>query len=201
MEKNNDKKGNVMVKVKNPNYNPSDQKTNSTKSPVQQRLIDEKGRLFGLINPIDLLVLLLIIGLGIKVLSDFRPPVLDVRTQPVTIKLLVRDVPAYVAQSIVVGQDLYQDGLNAYLGKVIQKDFQPAEVTLQKDGLLVVVKSPRNVDLRLEVLRKGGRVITGHSQSGVFLGKLAVRVGDRINCHSLYTRLRGEIEHLQVGVR
>ncbi len=201
MEKNSEKKGAVMVKVKSPNQDSSDRKSNSSKTPVKQRLVDEKGRLFGLINPIDLLVLLLIVILGIKALSDFRPPVLDVRTQPVTIKLLVRDVPVYVAQSIVVGQDLYQDGPNAYLGKVVQKDLQPAEVMLQKDGQLVLAKSPRNVDLRLEVLRPSGRVITGHSQSGVFLGKLAVRVGDRLRCHTLYTRLRGEIEHLQVGSR
>lgn len=38
-----------------------------------KRYIDEQGKLFGIINPVDLIVILAVLTLGIKVLSDYRP--------------------------------------------------------------------------------------------------------------------------------
>ncbi len=164
-------------------------------------LVDDHGKLFGLINPVDLILLLLVMALGIRLLSDYRPAPLDLKTRPVTIGLLARNLPPYIASSISVGQDLFQDGPNAYLGKVIRKTVQPAEVLLQKDGQLVLVKAPQNIDLRLELRRQSGRVVTGPARAGIYLGKLAVRVGDRLACHTLYTRFRAEIDSLRVNIQ
>ena len=164
-----------------------------------QKFLDDQGKLFGLINPVDLLVILLLLALGIKVLSDNRPAPLDLKERPVILNLLVRDIPPYVANSIIVGQDLFQDGSDAYLGKIYVKKVDPAELLLQKEGQLVLVKSPRNFDLRLELRKRAGRVITGPAHGGVYLGKLAVRVGDRLKCHTLYTRLSGEVESLRLN--
>ncbi|TCL69982.1 uncharacterized protein DUF4330 [Hydrogenispora ethanolica] len=168
---------------------------------TMSKLIDEHGKLFGLINPVDLFVLILVLALGIRLLSQYRPAPLELRKRPVAMGLLAQDLPPYVAQSIAVGQDLFQDGTNAYLGKVIRKTVQPAEILVQKDGQLLLVKAPRNVDLRLELRRQSGRVVTGPAHTGIYLGKLAVRVGNRLNCHTLYTRLRLEVESVRVNLR
>lgn len=163
--------------------------------------LDENGKLFGLINPIDLAVIILLLALGIKVVSDHRPVPLDLKTRPVTVGLLVRDIPPFVADSVTVGQDLFLDGRNYYLGKIQRKTVEPAELILESGGKLLLTRSPRNVDLRLELQKRGGRVIVGPTRSGVYLGKLAVRVGERLRCHTLYTSLSGEVYYLRARAR
>lgn len=160
--------------------------------------LDERGKLFGLIHLLDLAVILIIFIVGIKILADYRPAPLRLRPRIVTVGLLVSDVPPYLAASLAVGQDLFQERTHAYLGKIMAITTQPAELLLEKAGELSSVQSPRNLDLRLE-LQRNGEVFTGDSKYGVYLGKLAVRVGDSLNCGTLYTSLRGKIEYLKVA--
>ena len=65
------------------------------------------------------------------------------------------------------------------------------------NGQIVIAHSPRNVDLELAVKNKA-RIILGPARTGVYLGKLAVRIGDRILAHTLYSSIKGDIEYLKV---
>jgi hypothetical protein len=161
------------------------------------KYIDEKGKLFGLINLIDLGVILLLVVLGIKVFSEYRPAPLDLTEHPVTVGLLIKNVPPYVAESIKLQQELYEDRLDVYLGKIYSVSSKPAEVMLTESGRLVLVQSPRNLDLNLE-LKRNGRIVTGPARTGVFLGKLPVRIGGKIKAHTLFTSITGEVESIRV---
>jgi hypothetical protein len=161
------------------------------------KYIDEKGKLFGLINPIDLGVILLLVVLGIKVFSDYRPAPLDLKEHLVTTGLLIKNVPPYVAKSIKVQQELYEERLDVYLGKIYSVSSRPAEVMLVDSGHLLLTQSPKNLDLNLEFKRRG-RIVTGPARTGVFLGKLAVRIGEKIKVHTLYTSVTGEVEYIRV---
>ncbi len=160
------------------------------------KFLDDQGKLFGLINPLDLGILMILLVLGIKVVSDYRPEPLKLKENQVTYGLLVRNAPMYLVESIAVGQDLFYDQYHVYLGKILVKKYQPAEAD-NSEGRIRATASTRNFDLRLE-LRRNGRIITGPSRSGVYFGKLPVRVGDRLKAHTMYTSLRGEIEYLRV---
>jgi hypothetical protein len=135
--------------------------------------------------------------LGIKIISDYRPEPLQLKQNPVTYGLLLRDAPPYLVESIAVGQDLFLKDYHVYLGKIILKKVQPAELMIETGGRMITAVSPRNFDLRLEV-RRNGRVIAGPSRSGIYFGKLAVRVGDRLKAYTMYSSIHGEIEHLRV---
>jgi hypothetical protein len=163
-----------------------------------KKLIDEHGRLWGLINPVDLAVILILFAVGMKVFSDYRPAPLDFKKNQITVGLLVKNIPLYLADSITVGQDVFQDGSNAYLGKIKTTRIESAEMLLENNGVILVTKSPRNLDLRL-VLKNRGRIIMGPARSGVYLGKLAVRVGDHLKAHTLYSSIYSEIEFLKVN--
>lgn len=160
--------------------------------------LDAKGKLFGLINPLDLLVILILFALGIKVIGDFRPASMRLHPSPVTLRIVVKDVPPYLVKSLFVKDDVYQDRTNVYLGTITAINTQPAEIMVQSDGKLKLVNSPRNLDLRIE-LKRSAEVVTGTPKSGVYLGKLAVRVGQLVDCHTPYTALHGEIEALRIG--
>jgi len=161
------------------------------------RLWDEKGKVFGLINPVDLLVILIIFAVGVKVLWEFRPAPFKLRENRVTVGLLIKNVPVYLGRSITVGQDLFLDGADTYLGKIRRKQTEPAVLLLQKDGELLLGRSPRDQDLRLEIGRSG-EVLTGPGKNGIYLGRLAVRVGDSLRAHTLYTSIKTEIEYIKV---
>jgi len=162
-----------------------------------KKFLDDQGKLFGLINLFDLGVLLVLLILGIKVVSDYRPEPLKFKQNQVTYGLLVKNAPPYLVKSITVGQDLFLDEYHVYLGKIFVKKIEPAEVMVESGERITLTTSPRNYDLRLE-LKRDGKVIAGPSRSGVYFGKLAIRVGDRITAHTMYTSINGEIEYLRI---
>mgnify|MGYP000897553885 FL=1 len=161
------------------------------------KFLDDQGKLFGLINPVDLVILMILLVLGIKVISDYRPEPLKLRENPVTYGLLVRDAPPYLAESIGVGQDLFLDQHHVYLGKIMVKKVQPAEILINAGGRVLATTSPRNFDLRIE-LKRGGRIIAGPSRSGVYFGKFPLRVGERLKVHTMYASITGEVEYLRI---
>jgi hypothetical protein len=163
-----------------------------------KKLIDEHGKFLGLINPIDLAVIIILFALGIKVFSDYRPAPLNYKENQITVGLLVKDIPFYLVDSITTGQDVFLDSSNAYLGKIKVTRVEPAELLLESNGAILPIKSPRNLDLRLTIKNRG-RIIMGPAHSGVYLGKFAVRVGDHVKAHTLYSSIRGEIEYLKVN--
>jgi hypothetical protein len=156
---------------------------------------DEAGRLWGLINPIDLMVIGLLIVAVWRLFAVYLPPARHTQTVEVAVGLLIRNVPAYVSQSIAVGQDLFQDNTESYLGKISVKQMQPAELIVSRDGQLTVGHVPGKFDLRLK-LRRSGRIITGSTRNGIYLGKLAVRIGERLRTHTFYTAVTGEVVSL-----
>jgi len=161
-----------------------------------KRYIDEQGKLFGIINPVDLIVILVVLALGIKVLSDYRPLPLQNEKHPVRLGVVVRNVPSYFAESLVVGQDVFECRTHAYLGKIKAVSTQPAEVVLTEGGKMVLAKSPIHQDVRLE-LSRDAEILTSDAKYGVYFGKRIVRVGETIDAYTLYTRICGEVEYLR----
>lgn len=140
---------------------------------------------------------MILLVLGIKVVADYRPEPLKLKQNQVTFGVLVKDAPPYLVESIGVGQDLFLDEYHVYLGKILVKKIQPAEIIIDSGGRVIAATSPRNFDLRLE-LKRDGRIIAGPSRSGVYFGKLALRVGNRLKAHTMYTSINGEIEYLRI---
>lgn len=160
-------------------------------------MLDENGKLFGLINPVDLGVILVVFAVSILLIRNYLPKPLNLKENHVTYGILVRNVPAYVSDGIALQQEMVQDPQGIYLGVIYAKKSQPAMVMLNDNGRLQLVRAPENVDLRLELRRKA-RIITGPSQYGVFVDRLPLRIGASIKAHTLTTQINGEIEYLKV---
>ncbi len=163
------------------------------------KLLNHQGKILGLINPWDLAVIILIILIGAKVIRDYRPESPQTSIKSVSIGLLIRNVPSFMAESLVVGQDLFDDATSAYLGKIQGISTGPAELMLPDKGRMILSRSPRNLDIRLEITRRQGRIEKGTARSGVYLGKIAARVGIRLRAHTRYTAILGEIMYVKVA--
>jgi hypothetical protein len=157
------------------------------------KLLNDQGKILGFIAPLDLAVIIVIVLIGLKIIGNYRPIPLKQKERQVAFGVLLRDTSPYVAQSLAVGQDLFDDATDAYLGKIRIIRSKPAELLLPYQGEIRLAKSPRNLDIRLELSKQKGRIETGLARSGVYLGKIAARVGTPIRAHTRYTVVQGEI--------
>jgi hypothetical protein len=157
------------------------------------KLLNDQGKILGLITPLDLALIVVIALIGAKIIGVYRPISPKHKERQVTVGIIIRDASPYLAESLVVGQDLFDDATGAYLGKIRVIRSEPAELLLTGNGEIRLAKSPRNLDLRLEISKQRGRIETGLARSGVYLGKIAARVGNPVRAHTRYTAISGEI--------
>lgn len=139
------------------------------------RLIDDKGRLLGLINIVDLAVILLLaavatrLGLKSRLLRAVNPSSL----KTVEVVLLVEDVRPATADALAEGDTIFNTKSNAVLGKLVQKEVVPALKEVETaDGQLVLAEAPYRKDVYITV-RGQGQV----TENVIILGGYEMRVG------------------------
>jgi hypothetical protein len=92
------------------------------------KILDEKSRLFGIINPVDLLLVIAVIAVVLIVASVLFPSVSPTKSAPkdvVRITVLVGGIRAYVPGSIKVGDPVNRK-TGGKMGKVVAIDAVPA---------------------------------------------------------------------------
>jgi hypothetical protein len=119
-----------------------------------KKIIDERGRIFGLVSVIDIIVLIAVVILGFVVFTRLDSPVnplITVNTVPVTYTVrfsLVRDT---VLELVRPGDHLYNN-TGAYIGTIIDIQTVEAEVTdWILDGTYVVAGAEERYDITLTV--------------------------------------------------
>ena len=84
-------------------------------------MLDNKGRLFGKVNIVDLLIVIIIIAAGIflgKML--FGPESTLAQTQKVTLTLYCEETPKYVAEQLKEGSEAWDAESNVTLGTLTE---------------------------------------------------------------------------------
>ena len=162
------------------------------------RIRDEQGRICGWIRPVDLAIIILVAVIGYRLVIPNLSGPAQGRLRNVTVGLTVKNIPPYLAESIKQGQHVYRDGSETNMGRVMKKKELPAELVLERDGKVILVQAPRNLDLHLELSGRA-RVATGPGRVGVLLGKTPIRIGDPVRAHTLYAAFAAEVEPLRLN--
>lgn len=137
------------------------------------RFIDERGRIFGKVNVVDILVLLVIIA--IVVFAVVRLTGSGSETVPLRVTFTVEDVRQASVDALQVKGTVRDEG-GTVLGEVVEVTASPAlEEFLTSEGQLKAFESPifKDVDI---VVRGEGRV----SGSTVRIGSIPLRVGRKV---------------------
>lgn len=116
------------------------------------KLIDNKGKLFGLINIIDLttvLVLGLLVFGGVKRLKS-QPIVVD-KTSEAFITYRVEDVRMATVDNVVIGDPLYHYDKGEYIGVIEEVEFKAFEEALESNGEWVMAPIPGKYVVNLKV--------------------------------------------------
>jgi hypothetical protein len=120
-----------------------------------KKIIDEKGRLFGFISVIDVIVLVAVIILGFAVftrLGDQSNPLITENTVPVTYTIKFQSVRYTVMDLMRPGDFLYAAETGAFVGTIV--DVSAAEAEVMEwilDGTYVVASSQDRYDVTVTV--------------------------------------------------
>ncbi|QQY80032.1 uncharacterized protein DUF4330 [Keratinibaculum paraultunense] len=108
------------------------------------KIVDEKGKLFGIINIIDLIVLLifvLLIGGGVKRMK--KNPAAIAETKKAIITIEVADIRTPTVEGIVIGDPLYHYDKGEKIGEIVDKKVEPyKEPAENADGKWVLSEVP-----------------------------------------------------------
>lgn len=154
------------------------------------KILDEKGRLFGIINIIDLAVLLLVLVLvagGIWFLSrDDAVEVGPTEVYYVTIKCASLDEE--VAEYIHVGDRLYY-GKGFTDEEITEFWVEPAKIeVVRDDGTIIVTEHPELKDIYVTI-----KVNDSPSDPMLWIGQLHATVGKELVLKTQYIEVPGVI--------
>ncbi len=136
---------------------------------LRVRLIDDRNRLFGLVNPVDLLVLAMVI-VAVLVAANVLFGIFEGDAQDLVevefdvVALGVRD---FETGQVAAGDELYSS-VAGRLGEIVAVDVRPSRVeVLGPDGEAVAVDSELAVDVHMTVVGSGSADPLGYLVGGV----------------------------------
>lgn len=136
-------------------------------------LIDNKGKVFGLINVIDLLVILLIVAVVGRFTLKQKQKSAGAVTKSIEVVLHVKEVRDATADVVKVGDIVKETKSNAVLGKISDVKVQPSETLVETaDGRVVVYPNPVFKDMYITLIGSGSA-----GENAIVLGSNEIRVG------------------------
>lgn len=155
------------------------------------RLIDDNGRVLGIINIIDLLVILLILGVAGRYVAKSQIKPAGVQTKNIQITLLVKDVREATSGVIKVGDIVRETKTNLVLGKVTNVEVKPADTLVNTaDGRVVNYPNPILKDVYVTLVGTGTA-----GENAVVVGNSEVRIGTQLsvktNIYAVITTVMG----------
>ncbi len=143
------------------------------------KILDRHGRLFGLINIIDLL-LVVIIAAGIFAVAQHRlvwgEQARVHERQPIEVVFVVEAVREPTLRVIHPGNEVVDSRTNTYLGTVTHVEAEPATIVYhENDGRIHETTSPSRVDIWVTV--RGPAAV---SSNLIQLGQTEIRIGVQV---------------------
>ena len=136
-------------------------------------LIDNKGRVFGLINIIDLLVILLVVAVVGRFTLMQKQQSAGAVTRTIEVVVHVKEVRDATCNVINEGDVVKETKTNAVLGKITNVKVVPSESIVETaDGRLVVAPNPVYKDIYLTIQGSGTA-----GDNAIVLGSNEIRVG------------------------
>lgn len=134
-------------------------------------IIDNRGKLFGKVSIVDLLIIVIIVAGLLGAYYKFgRTDSLNIiaKTEKVSISFYMEDLPGFVAESIKVG-DVVKDRMSSVLiGKVTSVEIGPDTIYLPNaEGKVVVSSKPGYVSIKVTAEGQGVYSNEGVSFSNV----------------------------------
>ena len=163
------------------------------------KIIDKNGRLFGKISIIDVAVLLVVavMALGLYVKSTTKDITAATDNKVITYQISANAVPEYMADALVVGDQLFEDGnkaTNGSLGTITDIQTTPGDRLAElSDGTLEMVPVEEAVNLLITVEGEGIADEDGYRLNRTY----TLGVNSARNFATPYSQFTGTVTHIE----
>jgi hypothetical protein len=152
---------------------------------MKRKFIDERGKFFGVISIVDLIVVAIVVVLAFAVYSRFftnETTATAVTNDTFTYELALRNIRSYTVDSLSEGDVLYDSENDTYLGTISEIRVTPAEkYSLTQDGTYVLGSIENRVDAYITI------DATGLISNGRYYASRTYEIG--VNAYvSFYTK-------------
>lgn len=164
------------------------------------KVLDEKGRLFGKISIIDLLVIVVIVGVvawfGYSMFGKNLRTEVSQREEETEIVVVASGMRPTTAEAIAKGGKIFEFKTGACVGEVVGVETEPTVVwLLEGDGRWVQTQSDDKVDAFVTIrgtARIGENVIT--------MNGVEIRVGGSIGLKTKFATFQGYIMNMDLDL-
>lgn len=142
------------------------------------KIIDNKGRLFGKFNILDLGIIIMILALGLASFYKFKTnnTAALIKTKPVDIRVIVREREEISLGKIKVGDILKEYDSGIILGEIKSIDIKPATVEVKTaDGEIKLAEIPERYDYYINIAANA--TIT---ENAIVSGNKELRIGSKL---------------------
>ncbi|MBU5670168.1 DUF4330 domain-containing protein [Peptoniphilus sp. MSJ-1] len=141
------------------------------------KIIDKRGRLFGLINVIDLVVILLVLALVVVGVKRFgtKAAVGDVSTKQGVVTAEITDIREATVKNIKVGDPIYDYDKGTYLGEIANVEVGPHTDEVEYQGKVVRAEVPDKFRAEIKI-----KADIKDTKDFYQIGTEQVRVGSQI---------------------
>lgn len=116
------------------------------------RLIDGKGRLFGIINIIDLLVLLAVLALAVFGVSRMGKGIVTTSaTKEGIVTYEISDIRQVTVDQIQLGDPVYHYDKGTYIGEIVDVNIEPFKERVDYNGRWIEAEVPRKFLAQIKV--------------------------------------------------
>ncbi|SHH48555.1 DUF4330 domain-containing protein [Tepidibacter thalassicus] len=160
-------------------------------------IIDNKGKLFGKISIIDILVVLCIFSFVLGVYYKFFH-VKEIKAvnslDTIEYKIDIKDIRKASVDSLKKGVEVYEKRTDRYLGKVVEKKVVPMEAYIEKtDGTIVKAEKPDRYEMIITLVTSG----VEREDSFLANGNKEINVGSEINIKTRLVSFVGVISDVK----
>ena len=163
------------------------------------KIVDDKGKLFGIINVIDLVIILFVVLIGIFAYVKFFSPggdPVDNETYEIKYTVLISEVYPHIAKSTYKDDPIYEHPTNAYLGKVDEVITTPyTEYVETADGRIVKAENDDKEDMYV-VIKVDATI---NQYGGYVFGNRNWKIGNSISIMSPLGAYGGHIYMIDDG--
>lgn len=161
------------------------------------RILDNRGRLFGLVNVIDLLVVLLILAAAYTLFTRFVAD--DMRYEPgavpVTITAHVSEVRQPTVDAVKVGDIVHDHNTGQVIGEIVEKEVEPYQEPVETgDGRMVLADVPGLYNINV--------VVQGYGHDlgrGIRVASYEARVGSSMTLQGRDFAVASTVFKVEVG--
>lgn len=116
------------------------------------KLIDEKGKIFGLVNIIDLAVVLILVAIiGGGAVRMRSKPVVTNKASKGIITYEIPEVRMATIENLIEGDELFHYDRGGFVGEIIDVSYDPYTEPLEKDGEWINAPIPGKYNALIKV--------------------------------------------------